>query len=63
MKETADEATVVSHKRDKVFYLYQNEALQRVAKSDLEALLPYVSARVKDKVNLGLHYMGLDSTA
>lgn len=41
----------------KTFYLYTNNTIRELVYDDLEALLPYVSLRVKEKVNLGLHYM------
>jgi len=42
---------------DKTLYLYTNNTIKEVVYRDLEALLPYVCFRVKDKVNLGLHYL------
>ena len=42
---------------DKTLYLYTNNTMKEVVYRDLEALLPYVCFRVKDKVNLGLHYL------
>lgn len=42
---------------DKSFYLYCNNMMKELVYEDLEAILPYVCFRVKEKVNLGLHYM------
>ena len=47
----------------KAFYLYQQNQVMEVAKNDLEAILPHVSFRVKEKVKLGLHYLGQDQEA
>jgi hypothetical protein len=58
-----DEAVLAKPRPTKSFYLYHNETLRLIAKNDLEALLTYVSNRVKDKVNLGLHYLGHDLDA
>lgn len=54
----ASESMQSAPSRDKSFYLYSNNLVQEIARNDLETLLPFVSARVKEKVNLGLHYMG-----
>jgi|LauGreDrversion4_2_1035121.scaffolds.fasta_scaffold81700_1 hypothetical protein len=45
-----------SRRFEKAFYLYQQDSLIELAKNDLEALLPHTSIRVREKVNLGLHY-------
>ncbi len=42
---------------EKSFYLYCNNMMKELVYEDLEAILPYVCFRVKEKVNLGLHYM------
>lgn len=42
----------------KAFYLYTGTGLREVASHDLEAIVPHVSARIREKVNLGLHYQG-----
>ena len=45
---------------EKACYMYTNNQLREVAKNDLSVLLPFVSSRVKEKVNLGLHYLEHD---
>ena len=45
---------------EKGFYLYSNNMMKELVYKDLEAILPYVCFRVKEKVNLGLHYMSQD---
>ncbi len=43
--------------KSKTFYLYSNNSIQELLYKDLEALVPNASLRVKEKINLGLHYM------
>lgn len=43
--------------KSKTFYLYSNNSIQELFYKDLEALVPNASLRVKEKINLGLHYM------
>lgn len=61
--EMSPENRIVSkalENKEKAIYLYHGNSLRELPKGDLEALLPYVSYRIKDKVNLGLHYLGQD---
>jgi hypothetical protein len=55
-----DSAGVILQPPEKSFYLYNNSMMKELVYRDLEALLPYVCFRVRDKVNLGLHYMTQD---
>ncbi len=45
---------------EKAFYVYSNNSFREMAKGDLENLIPNVSMRVREKVNLGLHYLSQD---
>ncbi len=57
-EETKDTELLEVHKiNPKTYYLYNNNLMKELVYDDIEALLPYVSFRVKEKVNLGLHYM------
>jgi hypothetical protein len=52
-----DNENLVQEEKTKAYYLYSNNQFKELLNKDLEALLPYSSLRVKDKINLGLHYM------
>jgi hypothetical protein len=52
-----DNENLVQEEKTKAYYLYSNNQFKELLNKDLEALLPYASLRVKDKINLGLHYM------
>lgn len=61
LEEAKDTEMHEAHKKTlKTFYLYNNNMMKELVFDDIEALLPFVSFRVKEKVNLGLHYMSQD---
>jgi hypothetical protein len=55
-----EEIAHIAPTSEKGFYLYSNNMMKELVYKDLEAILPYVCFRVKEKVNLGLHYMSQD---
>jgi hypothetical protein len=59
-KEETPDAIMRGPTTEKGFYLYSNNMMKELVYKDLEAILPYVCFRVKEKVNLGLHYMYQD---
>jgi hypothetical protein len=52
-----DNESLIQDEKTKAYYLYSNNQFKELLYKDLEALLPHASLRVKDKINLGLHYM------
>lgn len=52
-----DGENIVQDEKSKAYYIYSNNQMKELLYKDLESLVPYASLRVKEKVNLGLHYM------